>query len=436
MFDAFWTALTSAISKVDFLWGILAGLGGKILYDSLSEPRLATISATSSFLLRDCKLDGRLLSRDEGPVGVDVLAYRLKITNKEKFFLNTAARNCVAWLDLNGATEPYQLSWVGSRDTITINVGDTREVDLCGLVSGSGFVIAPSETGYKFPLPRILGRTVEPIRATLRVTCENGRATALRIIINGKQNGAELEFLFEPRRPLMKLARFHDWETVRADLGWLVAFVYVLFGALRICTVTYWWGHWPSKKQWKWQEKFWIDKYKKATPSWQDSGIALVLGLVIADAVLHLYLPPLSLIPLFLTNLLLLDMVCFHVNLLWLDNIYQTLAGGDPRIWNHLRVLLNAFLNLLESVVLFAILYNVCVPLDDFPKSLFASAVSGFTFNFPDQLQRPESTTMGLWCLQEVLSLFLVLVVLASLSAQAFKRHEIVEKYLPRKGPD
>lgn len=76
-------------------------------------------------------------------ITADVLAYRVKVTNKQKLWLNTAARNCIAWLDIEGASEAYQICWVGSKQSITINVGDCREIDVCAVVRGAGVIIAP-----------------------------------------------------------------------------------------------------------------------------------------------------------------------------------------------------------------------------------------------------------------------------------------------------
>jgi len=174
--------------------GFVAGIGGKIIYDKLAEPQLQMAEATSRpFLLERCELDPSVLKQAEGPtLRANVLAYRVKVTNKQKWLLNAPARNCIAWLDLEGAPESYQLCWVGSKESVTINVGDSREIDVCGLPQRWGVIVAPIESGYNFPRPRTIGGAGIAVQGWLRVTSENAKFARSRIVINVDENHTAL----------------------------------------------------------------------------------------------------------------------------------------------------------------------------------------------------------------------------------------------------
>jgi hypothetical protein len=186
------------LHQLNFLWGFIAGIAGKVIYDKLAEPRIAMASSTSSFLLNGCDLDPTVLRQAAGPnLQADVLAYRVKVTNKQKHLLNAPARNCVAWLDIDGASESYQLCWVGSKESVTINVGDSRDIDVCGLVLAWGIVVAPLESGYGFPKPRRIGGAGIAIRGRLRVTSENAKFDGKKVTIDVEPNKMYLKILLE-----------------------------------------------------------------------------------------------------------------------------------------------------------------------------------------------------------------------------------------------
>ena len=179
---------------ISFILGILTKLFG----DRFAEAKLEMSPTTSSFLLKDCELEPQVVRWAEGKnIRPDVLAYRVRITNKHKRILNTPARNCVAWLDPSGAPDSYQLAWVGTKETVTINVGDSREVDICGIPVRYGIIIAPTEFGYNFPRPRTLGGAGIALEGLLRVTCENGQPVQRRIRIDVAANNDALNIILE-----------------------------------------------------------------------------------------------------------------------------------------------------------------------------------------------------------------------------------------------
>ena len=103
----------------------------------------------------------------------------------------------MAWLDIGGAPESYQLAWVGTKESVTINVGDSREIDVCGIPVRYGITIAPTESGYVFPRPRALGGAGIPLEGWLRVTCENAQPAQLRIRIDVAANNDALDIRLE-----------------------------------------------------------------------------------------------------------------------------------------------------------------------------------------------------------------------------------------------
>jgi hypothetical protein len=156
--------------------GAFVGFFGKAILDRLGEPKLEMAGQTTYFDIRDFALSKVLTQQPNPPNPNNVIlrCYRVKLTNKQKWFFNAPARNCVAWLDLDGEREPFQISWVGSNPSVTINVGDSREVDVCAVAQGLGIMIAPSERGYEAGA-RFLMLGQRPRTGNLRVTSENAR---------------------------------------------------------------------------------------------------------------------------------------------------------------------------------------------------------------------------------------------------------------------
>jgi hypothetical protein len=113
---------------------------------------------------------------------VKLLAYRVRVRNKQKTPPNAAALNCVAWLDIDGVEEHFQICWVGGLAATDINVGDQRDLDFCAFALGYGTLLAPTETGYN-SRPRRLGDARAVVKGSLRVTSNNARVIQRRFSI-------------------------------------------------------------------------------------------------------------------------------------------------------------------------------------------------------------------------------------------------------------
>jgi len=178
--------------------GAVIGLAAKAFYDKLAMPTLKIETETYPVLLPDFPLDPSSVGSPPPPhlkVYESLLAYRVRIRNKQKKLLDSAAENCIAWLELDQTKEPLQISWVGGHADVIINVGDYRELDFCALATSHGIVFAPTEIGYS-DRPRRIGRVGTSIHGTLRVTSSNGKRAERRFMIDtgGSQGGLRIEF--------------------------------------------------------------------------------------------------------------------------------------------------------------------------------------------------------------------------------------------------
>ena len=90
--------------------GAVVGFASKILYDQLKEPNLQIEPDTTDTLNPNVTIEGRFV--DNALVATSpasLRAYRAKVRNKQKPLFNTAAQNAIAWLQVDGETESFQL---------------------------------------------------------------------------------------------------------------------------------------------------------------------------------------------------------------------------------------------------------------------------------------------------------------------------------------
>jgi hypothetical protein len=173
---------------IESILALLLGFLVRVFFDELKSPKLKItgVSQKPYAIGSDIQLM-------ESTVDRDYSAYRLRVENTEKRFLNCAADNCMAWLELDFGVEPYQLCWVGNHDSVTINVGDVREVDFCAVGSKTGRIYSPTEKGYFEKLPRMIGDGTSELRCKLRITSKNGKSAERNFII--KPPGSKFEIL-------------------------------------------------------------------------------------------------------------------------------------------------------------------------------------------------------------------------------------------------
>lgn len=163
------------MSWLSALVGGICGLIVKIFYDRLKAPslKITEVNPVAFELLT---------------IGGKYHAYRVRVLNEQR--LSEAAGGCVVWLRLDSASEDYQLSWIGSSDpsTAEINIGDSREFDLCAIHAVNGTIVSTTERGYFQPTPREIGSATNVLRGVVRITCRNGKKAEKRVEIRPSQD--------------------------------------------------------------------------------------------------------------------------------------------------------------------------------------------------------------------------------------------------------
>lgn len=165
--------------------GAVVGFLAKVIYDELKTPRLGIRETVGPFLItyEPKKVLNLVSGAKKSELHKMYHAYRIRVYNKQKTLFNLSAKNCVAWLELETAKEPYQLCWVGEETSPTINVGDYREVALCARNVETGVILMSTEKGYSYPSYRIIGDGKRELAGHLRITSENSKRTKKKILV-------------------------------------------------------------------------------------------------------------------------------------------------------------------------------------------------------------------------------------------------------------
>lgn len=170
--------------------GLVGGFLFKIWFDNWKSPsvRIIGVSKNSFSIHREPPVNAKDFDNA-------FIAYRIKVENRQKIYSNSAADNCMAWIELDSAPEAYQLCWVGGDSAVTINVGDVREVDFCARGDITGRIYAPTERGYFEPEPRCIGDGKSEIRGKLRITSRNSKREEKPFVIRPIKKHLEIIIL-------------------------------------------------------------------------------------------------------------------------------------------------------------------------------------------------------------------------------------------------
>jgi len=179
------------IDIISILIGATVGFLSKLSYDELRTPKLRIAEITGPFLIAE-KIEREIAVESSTGRAEKTLkmyhAYRVRVYNKQKIVFNAAARSCIAWMKPDISQESYQLCWIGGNSSLTINVGDYREVDLCAREVDTGIIIAPTEAGYFQQGYRVIGDGKRQLKVFLRITSENAKKEQKTIIIIPENN--------------------------------------------------------------------------------------------------------------------------------------------------------------------------------------------------------------------------------------------------------
>ena len=107
--------------------------------------------------------------------------------------------------------------------------------------------------------------------------------------------------------------------------------------------------------------------------------------------------------------------------LLWFDDLLAALHAVDPQVHSFRRLSLHVLLQLIEVVLLFAVLYRWWQPTTVFREFFFASFQATMTLNYEDKL----TPNRYLWMLQTFISVLIVVVVFAVVAGERHTRTEI-----------
>ncbi len=160
---------------------------------------------------------------------------------------------------------------------------------------------------------------------------------------------------------------------------------------------------------------------KKAKPWWQDTALLIVVA--IATGAFFLSFKPQPFVRCLAFVLLILtivDLLNYHARVLWFDDLRPAIPDSSPYVWSHRRILFHAIISFATVVVIFAGLYTF--------NSDFAggspTGLLGQSFRTSVALDlRPHFGIVD--AVQIGVSLFFIVVLLATIASTAYKRKEL-----------
>ena len=166
----------------------------------------------------------------------------------------------------------------------------------------------------------------------------------------------------------------------------------------------------------------WNEKFQKATPWWHDIGVILlvvVTYLVILSEWNNQYW--LSVVARAAAGVLLVDILAYHVRVLWFDDLEIRKTIEHRKVWSHRRILFQAIINFFQSLCLFAVVYHAYQPTAPFRTLLQASFTVATTLTRPASLNVPAI----LFDLQVAVSIFFLVVVVSVVASIGYNRPEL-----------
>ena len=223
----------------------------------------------------------------------------------------------------------------------------------------------------------------------------------------------------------------------RKHHGIIFAFFYRIFGTIRWFTLRHLFIRFLPRVFDK--ECIYDHCKKKSKPWWQDLWILIHLGF----AILLFYCSGYCSLgdtfwkdPFFLFAIYLVaDIFVFDTNMFFFDDLEQTEEVKplwwkgkcwDKMVWSHRRLLLQIVIDIVESVLLFAVLYKIFSTTSISIREAFQiSFTAAFTLSFIEQFR--NKVPWLLWAIQIVFSFYLIVLILTTLASIGFKRKEIAD---------
>lgn len=210
--------------------------------------------------------------------------------------------------------------------------------------------------------------------------------------------------------------------------GLFATVAYWLFRVFRYTPSRIWFGL-PKKisclrrRAWIWNEEF-----EKATPSWHDIGVLLLIGVTCAVTWgAWSQQDWLNVAAWWITWLLLIDMIAYHASVLWFDDLGIRQTDKHRKVWSHRRIMFQALLNFAQSICLFAVLYHSYHSTVPFRPLLHDSFTVATSLTRADSL--PVSVPTILVDLQVCVAIFFLVVVISVVASIGYNRPELGKSF-------
>ncbi len=170
----------------------------------------------------------------------------------------------------------------------------------------------------------------------------------------------------------------------------------------------------------------WDQKFEKSAPWWHDIGVLLLVGVTYL-AILGAWSQQgwASVTAWWVAWLLLVDMLAYHVRVLWFDDLEIRATNEHRKVWSHRRILFQALVNFAQSLCLFAIIYHAYQPTLSFRTLLQAAFTVATTLTRPDWLNVP----VVLIDLQVCVAIFFLVVVVSVVASIGYNRPELGKSF-------
>ncbi|MCJ7545731.1 MAG: hypothetical protein MUP30_02715 [Deltaproteobacteria bacterium] len=229
----------------------------------------------------------------------------------------------------------------------------------------------------------------------------------------------------------LKDPHYKNYHDIRQWHGLFVAFFYWLFRLSKLTPYRIWlWFPEKIPEKIGFLKRFkrfaWNARFEKATPCWHDMGVILLVGLT-CGAILGSWSQQnwLSIAAWWVAWLLLVDMLAYHIRVLWFDDLEIGRSSEYLKVWSHRRIFFQALINFIQSLCLFAVFYHRYKPTESFWTLLQTSFTIATTLTQPDSLK----ALAILVDLQVGVAIFFLVVVISVVASIGYNRPELGKSF-------
>ncbi len=163
--------------------------------------------------------------------------------------------------------------------------------------------------------------------------------------------------------------------------------------------------------------------YNKATAWWQDIGVVihLIITCLVVARGFNWLLP--SIFVLSFALYFLLDILCYHIRVLWFDDLGIGYNENERMVWSHRRILFQAIVNFAETILIFAVIYRAYI------NGCFSQILQK-SFSIATTLNKGDFSA-PIWIVncQILISIFFLVVVISEISSIGYSRPEIGKSF-------